>query len=251
MNVKANVSSGYMSELHAEHSGKRYPTTNNILITGDKKPDSIGATIVGCLNCYTNYKLTSFYGDIRRCAISTNLHAHNALILCHGVMHLDWFENTPQEKIEEIFAVNVVGSIRLIQAFVRATLDSEERKRIIVIGSMAYNKVLNGSSIYCASKAAMAHFVRCIAWELGPKGYDVFAIHPSNVLDAPMSEETILGLMRYRNITRAAAEAYWNDGTFRDKPLTKWEIAELVHYLFTPTSAYLSGTQLELAGGAR
>jgi NAD(P)-dependent dehydrogenase (short-subunit alcohol dehydrogenase family) len=166
-------------------------------------------------------------------------------------MHLDWFENTPQEKIEEIFAVNVVGSIRLIQAFVRATLDSEERKRIIVIGSMAYNKVLNGSSIYCASKAAMAHFVRCIAWELGPKAYDVFAIHPSNVLDAPMSEETIQGLMRYRNMSRAAAEAYWNDGTFRDQPLTKWEIADLVSYLFTPSSAYLSGTQLELAGGAR
>jgi NAD(P)-dependent dehydrogenase (short-subunit alcohol dehydrogenase family) len=116
---------------------------------------------------------------------------------------------------------------------------------------MAYNKVLNGSSIYCASKAAMAHFVRCIAWELGPKAYDVFAIHPSNVLDAPMSEETIQGLMRYRNMSRAAAEAYWNDGTFRDQPLTKWEIADLVSFLFTPASAYLSGTQLELAGGAR
>ena len=116
---------------------------------------------------------------------------------------------------------------------------------------MAYNHPLNGSAVYCASKAGLAMLMKCLAWELAPKGYDVYTIHPSNVEDTPMSDDTIDGLRRYRNMTLPEAEAYWGDSPIRDEILTKWEIADLVRTLLSPNTGYLSGAQLELSGGQR
>jgi NAD(P)-dependent dehydrogenase (short-subunit alcohol dehydrogenase family) len=92
---------------------------------------------------------------------------------------------------------------------------------------------------------------RCLAWELAPKGYDVYCIHPSNVEDAPMSEETIQGLMAYRGLTRTVAERYWSDTVLRDHQLTKDEITFMVKTLLRAEAGYLSGSNIELAGGAR
>jgi ketoreductase len=116
---------------------------------------------------------------------------------------------------------------------------------------MAYKAVLNGSSPYCAAKAGLAHFARCLAWELAPKAFDVFCVHPSNTKGTPMTEETIKGLMRYRGLDRKEAEAYWG------AVLPKWQwllpenIADLVSFLVSGKAEYLSGANLDMAGGQR
>lgn len=166
-------------------------------------------------------------------------------------MDLNWFENASGRKVRQIFDVNLTGSYMIAQEFVRATIESHHRKKIIFMGSMAYTKVLNASAAYCASKAGLAMLTRCLAWELAPKGYDVYCVHPSNVEDAPMSEETIQGLMRYRNISRDEARMYWRDSVLRDHQLTKEEITFTVRMLLRAEAGYMSGSNVELAGGAR
>jgi NAD(P)-dependent dehydrogenase (short-subunit alcohol dehydrogenase family) len=252
MSVKSDVSQNYLDMIRKHHRNKdpRYPS--RVLITGDSKGGSIGAKITQLL-CAASHDVESFEGDVRGYNVFSNhnMSDKDTLILCHGVTHLDWFENAPMDKVQEIFDVNVVGTYRMAQDFVRQTLLTDYRKRIIIIGSMAHKAVLNGSAAYCASKAALAHLVRCLAWELAPKGYDVFIIHPSNTEGTPMTEETITGLMRYRRMSRESAEAYWNDSPIRDRILSTHEIAELVKFLVEGPSSYLSGAQLELAGGQR
>jgi acetoacetyl-CoA reductase/3-oxoacyl-[acyl-carrier protein] reductase len=171
--------------------------------------------------------------------------------MCHGVSHLDWMEDAPFEKVKEIFDVNLFGVYNVAQAFVRDTLHNAMRKRIIIIGSMAHRAVLNGSAAYCASKAGVAHLARCLAWELAPKGYDVYTIHPSNTLGTPMSHDTIQGLERYRALSHDDALSYWNDSKIRKRSLTVDEIADLVYFLLYSQTGYLSGAQLELGGGQR
>jgi NAD(P)-dependent dehydrogenase (short-subunit alcohol dehydrogenase family) len=223
----------------------------NVIITGAIKQGSIGATIAKQLQTSTNCdRIWASTFDVRD-PVPKPLDDFNTLILCHGVSHLDWFEDLPFSKMNEIIQVNLLGTAKVIQHFVRDTIGNNERKRIIIIGSMAHNKVLNGSAVYCATKAAVAHLVRCLAWELAPKGFDVFCIHPSNTEGTPMSEETIQGLMRYRAMSREQAEAYWNDSPIRSEILQTYDIAELVMYLLKDTAAYLSGCQLEMAGGQR
>lgn len=241
---KAEVSASYMERMKAEHTSKPYPTNPLILITGTSRSGSIGEEIAARFE-----KIRRLEGDVRDGEF--DFEGAGALILCHGAVHMDWLEDAPEHKIREVIDVNLTGSIRMIRNFVRATLHAPYRKRIISIGSMAHRAVLNGSAPYCASKAGLAHFIRCAAWELAPKGYDVYAVHPSNTEGAPMSEDTIRGLMRYRNLSRAEAEAYWGAVLPRERWLNTGDIADLVEFLVRGNSAYLSGAQLELAGGQR
>jgi NAD(P)-dependent dehydrogenase (short-subunit alcohol dehydrogenase family) len=177
---------------------------------------------------------------------------YNTLIMCHGVTHLDWFEDAPIEKLKEVVDVNLSGTINITQAFVKGMLDKPWRKRIIIIGSMAYKAVLNGSAVYCASKAALSHLTKCLAWELAPKAFDVYCIHPSNTEGTPMAEDTRIGLMRYRGLDQKQAMDYWNDGMIRNKSLQCNDISDLVmHLLSDKETGYLSGSQFDLAGGLR
>lgn len=249
--IKSEISSSYLSMMKSKHGSKPYPQTIKALVTGWRNEHSIGRAIYDRVKRLWGHCAT-FDGDVREWRLSDNenIASFNTLIMCHGVMHLDWLEDVAYFKMEEIIAVNLTGSISLMQKFVQATLDAPHRKKIISIGSMAYKSVLNGSAVYCASKAGLAHFMRCAAWELAPKGYDVFSIHPSNTADTPMEAQTISGLERYRHMTTEQAVAYWKDSSIRPM-LMKDDICDLVEFLLRDRSGQLSGSDFHLAGGQR
>ena len=254
MSTKASISGDYLAQQKLLHEHKVWPSSPwSIFMTGDLRPRSIGEAIR--LDLEENGQIVrSYQDDIRhwhKFPVFSRSGYWHALIMCHGVMRLDWFEDIQVEKLSEIIDVNVTGTAAMAQRFVQGTLTLPWRKRIIIIGSMAYKSVLNGSAIYCASKAAVAMLTRCLAWELAPKGFDVFCIHPSNVEETPMSGETMAGLMRYRGMTGGQAESYWKDSVLRSTQLTKDHIVDTVNYLLSPKSEFLSGSQIELAGGQR
>jgi NAD(P)-dependent dehydrogenase (short-subunit alcohol dehydrogenase family) len=252
MGVKAEVSNNYLEKQKEIHGHKAWQPPIWAIMSGDRREGSIGEAIHRDIVAGGG-KVHSLLGDIRDPDTFFPLATKgvNTLIMCHGVSHLDWFEDIPEGRIKEIVDVNVTGTLTLTQRFVKATLDKPWRKRIIMIGSMAHKAVLNGSVAYCASKAAVAHMARCLAWELAPKGFDVFVIHPSNTRGTPMSLETIEGLERYRGLSREDAEAYWNDTMIRSTSLTKDHIVETIRYLLSEKAEYLAGAQIDLAGGQR
>lgn len=248
--TKEKISGSYIEETKAVHFEKRNPEKWDVFLTGAGKKESIGRSIEEKLIGNGHFVFCS-NEDVISGDFNFNHKGFNSLIMCHGTAHLDWLENTEDKVAKNIIDVNLYGSIRLINEFVRQTINSPTRKKIIAIGSMAYNRVLNASAAYCASKAGLAHYVRCAAWELAPKGYDVYCVHPSNTLDSPMSEETIEGIMRYRNLSRAEAEGYWGAVLPKNSFLKKDEISETIAFLLEGKTEYLSGSQIDLAGGQR
>jgi NAD(P)-dependent dehydrogenase (short-subunit alcohol dehydrogenase family) len=261
MSAKSASAGRYAAWQKSKHGAKQWAPPINAIITGDVRLDSIGERIRQTIVANGGV-VRSYANDLRDPVELGNFNFSgsdqvNTLIMCHGVTYLEWFEEASISKLIEVIDVNLTGSLRMAQSFVGNTIDLPHRKKIISIGSMAYKAVLNGSAAYCASKAGLAQLMKCLAWELAPKGFDVFSIHPSNVEGAPMSEETILGLMRYRGLTREEAEAYWNDNPIRFKPdgsprsLTTDEIAGVVMMCLSEAGTYLSGSNIELAGGQR
>jgi NAD(P)-dependent dehydrogenase (short-subunit alcohol dehydrogenase family) len=248
MGIKENVSGNYMTETKNKHANKKFSEIRNVLITGDSEKNGIGAAIRDGLP--VNFKKQSFQGDIRD-PIPEIDKEMDTLIMSHGVCWLDWFEDCPEEKIKEVIDVNLLGTIRLAKEFVKATIDNNKKKQIIIIGSMAGKAVLNGSAAYCASKSALIHLTKCLAWELAPKGYDVFCINPSNTINTPMTEATIQGLERYRNLSREDAEAYWGASLPKAEWLNSGNISDLANFLLSGKAEYLSGCSLDLAGGQR
>jgi len=178
---------------------------------------------------------------------------YDTIIFNNGRTHLDWIEKQDERQIDEVVYNSLTSSMTGTADFVGATKDKPYQKNIVYIGSMAYRNVLNGSAPYCAAKAGLAMFARCMAWELAPKNYNVFCVHPSNTEHAPMSAETVRGLMRYRSLNREDAEAYWGASLPRSAWLQKQDIASVVSYLVSGDSgaSYLSGSNIELGGGQR
>lgn len=247
---KDQISRSYIERQKALFGKKPLAAYRSALIIG-VSPDNIGEAIrdrfikeeIVC-NCPSIL-------DYDVCDPPPISKGYDILILANGFTKLNWFEDNSWQDIKQTFDVNVIGSLKSAHQFINRTMLAPYKKYIVFIGSMAYRNVLNGSAAYCASKAALAMATRCLAWELAPKGFNVFCVHPSNVEGTPMTEKTIQGLMEYRNLTREAAEAYWGAVLPKDKWLQKEEIAEVVSYLVSGKADYQSGSNVELAGGQR
>jgi NAD(P)-dependent dehydrogenase (short-subunit alcohol dehydrogenase family) len=260
--TKESIHNEYLRSLDKDYQPRREGRVAMVLGV-DFDHENIGARIFSQLRlrrmnweppinafAYTHKQLDAGQpSDMRREISHTKA---DTLILCNGETHLNWVEDQEVADIVNTITNSLTSSVLATRQFVRVTADDPWLKYIVYIGSMAHRNVLNASSPYCAAKAGLAHFARCMGWELTPKGYRVFCVHPSNTEDTPMTLATIEGIMNYRNMAYEEAEAYWGSTKVMPGWLQKQDIAEVVEWLITDRAAeFLSGTQIELAGGQR
>lgn len=256
MGQKEEVSAGYIEAWHARTKDWQPAEKRRAHVVGSDGCGNIGSLIVDCLSSDPTFD--AVYQTDKKAYDPIVEHAPHywdgldTLVLANGRTNLDWIEDQPWDEIEMVIGDKLVASIHATSQFVERTIEDEHLKYIVFVGSMAHRAVLNGSAPYCAASAGLNHFARCVAWELAPKGYRVFIVNPSNTQGTPMTEETILGLMRYRDLDRAQAEEYW--GAVRALPrwLQAVEIGTIVRELVTNRSMeWLAGCPLDLGGGTR
>jgi NAD(P)-dependent dehydrogenase (short-subunit alcohol dehydrogenase family) len=172
------------------------------------------------------------------------------LVICCASVHMAWIEDCRDGEIRDVVENTLIAPIHYTSVFAWSRMDEPHRKHIVFVGSMAHRQVLNASSAYCASKAGLAHFARCMAWELTPKGFTIGMVHPGNVIGTNMTQDTIDGIAEYRNITIPEAEDYWKSQKLTKKWLKPKEVAREVVDLLQSDDHH-SGVQIELGGGMR
>tara|TARA_R100000656_G_scaffold117522_2_gene90921 strand:+ start:13907 stop:14662 length:756 start_codon:yes stop_codon:yes gene_type:complete len=249
---KFTLSNSYIDKQKSKYPAQVKESNRRAIVVGADSESNIGFHISNKF-IKEGIFVNSFTKSVLNMA-SNNLpvkEEDDILVLANGYTYLDWIENLNDEQISTMIDDTFLASVRATNQFVEKTIDNPYKKYIIFIGSMAYKNVLNGSSVYCASKAAISHFSKCIAWELSPKGYNVITINPSNTEGTPMTEETIKGLMRYRDLSREDAEKYWGAVLPKHKWLQPEEIADICSFFVSGKSDYMSGTQIDLSGGQR
>jgi 3-oxoacyl-[acyl-carrier protein] reductase len=143
-----------------------------------------------------------------------------------------------QESWQRCHDVNLTGPFLLSKAVVP---HMKERRwgRIINASSFAAIMPTVGGGAYGSSKAAIAHFSRVLAGELGPWGITVNAYAPGmiptqmNHFDErpPEQQEKLLDMLTLRR---------W--GSTED-------IANLVCFLSSEQAAYITGTLIDVSGG--
>lgn len=254
---KDQVSNDYLESMKDRHGGKQVPSTSDreALVVG-ARPGNIGGSIAERL---TDDDFGTVLMEDIEYGLDVNdpgswdveLQNFDTLILANGETRLNWIDQQEFEVIQSVVDSTLTGTMKLVSEFVRATEHQGHHKHIVCIGSMAYRSVLNASAPYCAAKAGLNHFIRCMGWELTPRGYSSFIVHPSNTEGTPMTEETIQGIMSYRLISRKEAEAYWGAINLKEEWLQPSDIADTVSYLVSGRAAYQSGTAIELSGGQR
>lgn len=255
MRSKASISNSYIEKCIDKYDFK-YPkkSSSRILVLGsgvDNIGNCIAEMLRECGRKVTEWSRTD--GDLKSSISKLNklYKTTDTVIMCQGTTEIDWIENQTYESICNQLNDSLYSHMLQTSEYVKNSIDYGFRKTIIYIGSMAYRNILNGSSVYCAAKAGLNMFARCMAWELAPKGYDVYMIHPGNVEDTPMAEHTIESLQRYRGMSESEARAYWNTGNPRGTILQAEDIGRLVCNICDHTLVYMSGNPIDLTGGQR
>jgi NAD(P)-dependent dehydrogenase (short-subunit alcohol dehydrogenase family) len=257
MGTKETIAASYIEDWHDRTRNWTYPDIRQAAVFGVDE-NNIGEAIANHMLEDQSFQIVDRFNKqtlnllIRQDRFSCRWQDYDTVVFANGNTNLNWIEDQDDDMISRVVNDKLTATILGVRRFVLETLDMPWIKNIVLIGSMAHRSVLNGSAPYCAACAGLAHFARCIAWELAPKGYKVFILNPSNVEGTPMTEATIQGLMNYRDLDREQAEEYW--GAVRALPrwLQTENIAGIVRDLVTnPNYEWLSGVPLDLGGGLR
>jgi len=152
-------------------------------------------------------------------------------------------ENPAAEVLEDDFdqtlAVNLKGTFFASQAAGRVMMQ-QGYGRIVNVGSQAGAVALPGESVYCMTKAAIAHLTRCLAVEWGPHGITVNAVAPTFVHTPGTAPFLADPAHRADVVERIAALHRIGE------PM---EVAGAVLFLVSPAASLITGEVMLIDGG--
>ncbi len=104
-----------------------------------------------------------------------------------GVFNSGPTADLSEEAWDSAFAVDAKGVFLCSQAAIRRMIPRRQG-RIVNIASIAGMIVRTGQIAYCAAKAAVIHFTRCLAVEMAPYGITVNCLCPGMTWTAMLSK---------------------------------------------------------------
>lgn len=148
-------------------------------------------------------------------------------------------ENVREEDFDYTVAVNLKGTFFTSQA-VGKVMIQQGYGRIINMGSQAGHVALPTESIYCMTKAAIAHLTKCLAVEWGKYNITVNAVAPTFI--ATPGTEPALSDPEFRADVVERIAGLHRIGN----PM---EVAGAVVFLASPSASLITGDTIMIDGG--
>ena len=160
------------------------------------------------------------------------------------------YEMTEKDWMK-MFTVNVKSVMLMSQAVGRHLVD-QKHGVIVNMSSEAGLEGSQGQSIYSATKGAINGFTRSWAKELGKFNVRVAGVAPGIMEATGLRTPTYENALAYtRNITVDQLRAGYKSTT--TTPMGRsghlYEVADLVAYLLSDRSSYITGVTINVAGG--
>ena len=144
-----------------------------------------------------------------------------------------------EADFDRTVAVNLKGTFFASQVAGRV-MSGQGGGRIVNIGSQAGTVALPGESIYCMTKAAIAHLTKCLAVEWGRHGINVNCVAPTFVRTDGTAEALSDPAFEADVVERIAALHRIG------QPM---DVAGAVLYLCSPAASLVTGHTLLVDGG--
>lgn len=144
------------------------------------------------------------------------------------------------EKIEQVFAVNVYGPMYAMRKAVQVFREQGDGGNIINVASVGAMKTVAGA-VYCASKAAVISLSKNTAFMYMPDGIRCNVIAPGGIateISTSMGMPNMAGYSRVKSILAAAPA-----------PGSAEQIAGVALFLASEDSSYVNGDVLTVDGG--
>jgi NAD(P)-dependent dehydrogenase (short-subunit alcohol dehydrogenase family) len=148
-------------------------------------------------------------------------------------------EEVPEEDFDKVVAVNLKGLFLASQAAARVMI-RQRYGRIVSLSSQAGFVALPGVSVYCMTKAAVAHLTKCFAIEWGRYNINVNAVAPTFI--ATPGTEPLLADAGFRADVTERIAALHRVG----EPM---EVAGAVVFLASPAASLITGHTMLVDGG--
>tara|TARA_B110001454_G_C12719766_1_gene434225 strand:+ start:2164 stop:2907 length:744 start_codon:yes stop_codon:yes gene_type:complete len=154
-----------------------------------------------------------------------------------GIIHTANFQMTSHNKLKEIFEVNFFSQNKFTQ-YISKPMIKNKKGNIVYISSTSGIDANHGRSAYSSSKAAIIAQSKALSRELGFYNIRVNAIAPgltdTNMMKNNTSEEIINNVVNSLSLKRVGKTS---------------EIANVVLFLASDLSSYITGQTLRVDGG--
>jgi NAD(P)-dependent dehydrogenase (short-subunit alcohol dehydrogenase family) len=165
----------------------------------------------------------------------------DALVNAAGIIASGTVETTTDEAWDLMLDINVRAPFRLMR---EAVPHLTARKGAVVnVSSVTGLRAFPGVLAYCASKAAVDQLTRCAALELAPKGVRVNAVNPGVVV-SNLHRRGGMGDEQYAAFLERSRETHP-----LGRPGQADEVAELIVFLATERSGWITGDTIAIDGG--
>ncbi len=160
----------------------------------------------------------------------------------------------PYDDARRVIEVNVLGAFTVLSVVSAAMVDAGVPGSIVSSASMAGVIGAPNMSAYSASKAAIIGLSKSAAKDLAPAGIRVNAVSPGFIGPGRMWDNQVASQ------TAAPSPYYADDASevarqmIRMVPLGRYgstdEVARVVAFLLSDDASYLTGINIEIAGGS-
>ncbi|KAI9733640.1 MAG: hypothetical protein M1834_003242 [Cirrosporium novae-zelandiae] len=164
-----------------------------------------------------------------------------------GIEHFGSLEETTEEEIDRIFAVNVKAQYFVAQ---EANKYLANNGRLILTSSISAQKGFPKHAIYSASKAAVQGMVRCLAWDLGSRGITVNCIAAGGIKTDMYAEASAKYLPGGDKMTIEEIDAVLSKWSPMNRPGLPDDVAGFISLLMSEESQWMTGQTFSVSGGA-
>ena len=216
----------------------------NVIACARSKNDKFEQLILDISKKFKN-KITPVYfdlsqeNDVKQGIEKINTISNKIEIIVNnaGINQVSLFQMTSIKKIKEIFDINFFSQLKLTQKLMKIMIKNKKGS-IINISSNAAEECDSGRVGYASSKAALIAFTKVLSKELGSFNIRVNAIAPG------LTNTKMMG----KDVSRKVIEEAIKRVALK-RPAEPEEISDVVVFLGSDLSSYISGEVIFVTGG--